>query len=75
MEDLREVTHGKHFEQYRRKRLEEMGFADDHGWVCPYCIVHVHNYIIRSHLKTIIDSKSFKMHLCVIFLNGFKHVL
>ena len=31
MEDLREVTHSKHFEQYRRKRLEEMGFADDHG--------------------------------------------
>ena len=31
MEDLREKTHGLHFELYRRKRLEEMGFADVQG--------------------------------------------
>ncbi|RUS75335.1 hypothetical protein EGW08_016902 [Elysia chlorotica] len=28
MEDLREVTHSKHFELYRRHKLEEMGFSD-----------------------------------------------
>ncbi|CAL1540733.1 unnamed protein product [Lymnaea stagnalis] len=28
MEDLREVTHSRHFELYRRHKLEEMGFSD-----------------------------------------------
>jgi len=28
MEDLREVTHAKHYELYRRHKLEEMGFSD-----------------------------------------------
>lgn len=28
MEDMREKTHGKHYELYRRKRLEQMGFSD-----------------------------------------------
>jgi len=28
MEDLREMTHSKHFELYRRHKLEEMGFSD-----------------------------------------------
>ncbi|GFN84001.1 neurobeachin [Plakobranchus ocellatus] len=28
MEDLREVTHSKHYELYRRHKLEEMGFSD-----------------------------------------------
>lgn len=29
MEDLRETTHNKHFELYRRHKLEQMGFSDD----------------------------------------------
>lgn len=29
MEDLRETTHSKHFELYRRHKLEQMGFSDD----------------------------------------------
>ncbi|KAL4229813.1 Septin-6 [Mactra antiquata] len=29
MEDLRETTHGKHYELYRRHKLEQMGFSDD----------------------------------------------
>lgn len=28
MEDMREKTHCKHYELYRRKRLEQMGFSD-----------------------------------------------
>jgi len=28
MEDLREQTHARHYELYRRCRLEEMGFRD-----------------------------------------------
>jgi len=28
MEDLRETTHSVHYEHYRRKRLEQMGFGD-----------------------------------------------
>ena len=33
MEDLREVTHSEHFELYRKRRLEEMGFEDETGSV------------------------------------------
>ena len=29
MEDLRETTHYKHYELYRRCKLQEMGFGDD----------------------------------------------
>lgn len=29
MEDLRETTHKKHYELYRRGKLGEMGFSDD----------------------------------------------
>ena len=28
MEDLREKTHTQHYEVYRQKRLQEMGFTD-----------------------------------------------
>ena len=28
MEDMREKTHTKHYETYRKKRLEQMGFSD-----------------------------------------------
>ena len=28
MEDLREQTHARHYELYRRCKLEEMGFKD-----------------------------------------------
>jgi septin 6/8/11 len=31
MEDLREKTHYQHYELYRKKRLEEMGFEDNTG--------------------------------------------
>lgn len=28
MEDMREKTHTRHYELYRQKRLEQMGFTD-----------------------------------------------
>lgn len=28
MEDLREKTHARHYELYRRRRLQQMGFTD-----------------------------------------------
>merc|ERR1711884_912635 len=31
MEDLRDTTHGKHYELYRKDRLKEMGFTDNEG--------------------------------------------
>merc|ERR1712228_716895 len=31
MEDLRDTTHGKHYEVYRKDRLKEMGFSDNEG--------------------------------------------
>ena len=36
MEDLRETTHFKHYELYRRNKLKQMGFSDDEmmRWVC-----------------------------------------
>jgi len=29
MEDLRDATHAKHYEVYRKHRLQEMGFSDN----------------------------------------------
>jgi len=29
MEDLRETTHYRHYELYRQRKLQEMGFSDD----------------------------------------------
>jgi len=29
MEDLRETTHLRHYELYRRNKLQEMGFSDN----------------------------------------------
>merc|ERR1712174_39761 len=29
LEDLRETTHNKHYEQYRKEKLQSMGFKDD----------------------------------------------
>ena len=29
MEDLRETTHYKHYELYRKNKLKQMGFSDD----------------------------------------------
>ena len=31
MEDLRDTTHGRHYELYRKDRLKEMGFTDNEG--------------------------------------------
>ena len=38
MEDLRETTHFKHYELYRRNKLKQMGFSDDEmmRWVCEW---------------------------------------
>jgi len=41
MEDLRETTHYRHYELYRQRKLQEMGFSDDEsmrfvGWKCIY---------------------------------------
>lgn len=35
MEDLRETTHSRHYELYRRNKLENMGFTDSESqrWV------------------------------------------
>merc|ERR1719283_438737 len=31
MEDLRDTTHSKHYEVYRKDRLQQMGFSDNDG--------------------------------------------
>lgn len=36
MEDLREQTHSRHYELYRRCKLEEMGFQDSDGDSQPF---------------------------------------
>lgn len=36
MEDLREQTHTRHYELYRRCKLEEMGFQDSDGDSQPF---------------------------------------
>lgn len=36
MEDLREQTHARHYELYRRCKLEEMGFKDPDADMQPF---------------------------------------
>lgn len=43
MEDMREKTHTRHYELYRQKRLEQMGFTDVDSENKP---VSGENYII-----------------------------
>lgn len=43
MEDMREKTHTRHYELYRQKRLEQMGFTDVDSENKP---VSVEKYII-----------------------------
>lgn len=37
MEDMREKTHTRHYELYRQKRLEQMGFTDVDSDNKPVC--------------------------------------
>ena len=45
MEDLREATHYKHYELYRRNKLQEMGFTDNesmrYGQILSKCKRHM----------------------------------
>lgn len=43
MEDMREKTHTRHYELYRQKRLEQMGFTDVDSDNKPVSVVNVHN--------------------------------
>lgn len=64
MEDMREKTHTKHYELYRQKRLEQMGFTDVDSDNKPVNILilllnfqfyHFHfscfRYLFSKHLK------------------------
>ena len=53
MEDLREKTHYLHYELYRKKRLEEMGFEDNTGYVCVRACVCV---CVCLHVRVHIES-------------------
>lgn len=37
MEDMREKTHARHYELYRRRRLQQMGFTDVDADNKPVC--------------------------------------
>ena len=55
MEDLRDTTHGKHYELYRKDRLKEMGFTDNEGkpGTCIFCTnkfqLSVYKNIMSNH--------------------------
>lgn len=53
MEDLRETTHSKHYERYRRTRLEQMGFGDavDSAKACTFQVTLVSNVtsVVSNH--------------------------
>jgi len=48
MEDLRETTHYRHYELYRRCKLQEMGFSDDESMRCLDKICLQQNEIILT---------------------------
>ena len=55
MEDLREKTHYLHYELYRKKRLEEMGFEDNTGYVCVCACVRA-CVCVCLHVRVHIES-------------------
>merc|ERR1712045_1104928 len=51
MEDLRDTTHGKHYELYRKDRLKEMGFTDNEGK--PGNFAEQYNMRRENHLSSL----------------------
>ena len=51
MEDLRDTTHSKHYEVYRKDRLKEMGFTDNEGK--PGNFAEQYNMRRENHLSTL----------------------
>lgn len=51
MEDLRDTTHGKHYELYRKDRLKEMGFSDNEGK--PGNFAEQYNMRRENHLSSL----------------------
>merc|ERR1712029_53029 len=51
MEDLRDATHCKHYELYRKERLKEMGFSDNEGK--PGNFAEQYNMRRESHLTSL----------------------
>jgi len=51
MEDLRDTTHSKHYEVYRKDRLKEMGFTDNEGK--PGNFAEQYNMRRETHLTSL----------------------
>ncbi|XP_019647534.1 PREDICTED: septin-11-like isoform X1 [Branchiostoma belcheri] len=51
MEDLRETTHTRHYELFRRCRLEEMGFVDDDSDNKPFSLHETYEAKRVEHLN------------------------
>uniref|UniRef100_H2YIP9 Septin n=1 Tax=Ciona savignyi TaxID=51511 RepID=H2YIP9_CIOSA len=51
MEDLREKTHTKHYELYRRSKLTEMGFIDDNDGGKNFSLQEVYESKRNDHLN------------------------
>lgn len=54
MEDLRETTHNKHYELYRRHKLEQMGFSDDQAKryiTAEFFYLYTWQYLTRHLLR------------------------
>lgn len=51
MEDMREKTHLRHYETYRRRRLEQMGFSDVDAENKPLSFQHAFEAKRSTHLQ------------------------
>lgn len=49
MEDMREKTHTRHYELYRQKRLEQMGFTDVDSDNKPVSLLKVFQYYYHTY--------------------------
>lgn len=66
MEDMREKTHARHYELYRKKRLQQMGFTDvdsDNKPVSLYWKFHLSVTIFLIHFFVVTFRSVFNRHL------------
>lgn len=71
MEDMREKTHTRHYELYRQKRLEQMGFTDvdsDNKPVSwPNFSINFKLYCVLSNFLLTFFLLSIRVYLHVLF--------
>lgn len=66
MEDMREKTHARHYETYRKRRLEQMGFSDVDAENKPLSFQHAFEAKRSNHLQELQQKEDEMRQLFVV---------